>query len=92
MMPMLAGLTVIEMDTLIHKMKNENTQSEQLLASQCNTAVEEKLAKISEEENFNLKNYYRHTTQTLKWADKKRMKVDEHKVRDMLRNQHIVRH
>lgn len=90
-MPLLAGLTAHEMDTLVHKIKNESTSGEQLLHTICNNEAEEKLAKLSEEENFNLKNHYRHTTRTMKWADKKRMKVDENKVRDMLRNQHIVR-
>lgn len=91
LMPLLAGLTGNEMDALVHKLKNESTNSEELLDRECNTEEEERMAKLSEEENFNLKNYYRHTTRTLKWADKKRMKVDENKVRDMLRNQHIVR-
>lgn len=38
--------------------------------------AEEKLAKISEEENFNLKNRYRHQKKTMDYADKKRMPVD----------------
>lgn len=38
-----------------------------------------------------MKNWYRHQRSTLDWADKKRMPVDERKVRDMLRNQHIFR-
>ena len=54
------------------------------------TALEE-IAKLSETEHFNVKNRYRHQRQTLDYADKKRMPVDEKTVRDMLRNQHIVR-
>lgn len=38
-----------------------------------------------------MKNWYRHARRTMDWADKSRMPVDERKVRDMLRNQHIVR-
>jgi SPX domain protein involved in polyphosphate accumulation len=45
------------------------------------------LAKLSEEENFNLKNRYRHENLTLNYADKKRMAIDDSKVVDLLRNQ-----
>lgn len=46
---------------------------------------------MSEKENFDLKNWYRHNNKTLCYADKKRMKIDERQVRDMLRNQHLFR-
>ena len=36
---------------------------------------EEKFAKISEQENFNEKNYYRLRRQKLDYADKKRMPI-----------------
>ena len=49
------------------------------------------LAKLSETEHFKKKNYYRHQRETLDYAEKKRQPVDEKTVRDMLRNQHIVR-
>lgn len=49
------------------------------------------LAEISEEENYALKNRYRHQRLTMDYADKKRMPVDERSVRDMLRNQHLFR-
>lgn len=52
---------------------------------------ETKLAAVSEKENYDMKNWYRHSKKTLQWADKKRMPVDETKVRDMLRHQHIFR-
>lgn len=39
--------------------------------------LEEKLAKISEEENFNKKNRYRLQRTKLDYADRKRMPVDE---------------
>lgn len=50
-----------------------------------------RLAEVSEEENFALKNRYRHQRQTMDYADKKRMPIDERNVRDLLRNQHIFR-
>jgi hypothetical protein len=48
--------------------------------------MELKLAKLSEEENYNNKNRYRLQKQTLDYADKKRMPVDEQKLKDVLRN------
>ena len=51
----------------------------------------EELAKLSETENYKMKNRYRHQRQTMDFAEKKRMPVDETSVRDMLRNQHIFR-
>ena len=56
-----------------------------------NNALEKKLAQISEEENHALKNRYRHNRKTMDFAEAKKMPVDERKVRDMLRNQHIFR-
>jgi hypothetical protein len=46
---------------------------------------------VSEEENFNLKNRYRHQWKTMNFADKKRMPIHESKVADLLRNSHIYR-
>lgn len=53
--------------------------------------VEKKLAKLSEEENFNMKNRYRLQKKTLDFADKKRMPIDEQKVKDVLRNRPTFR-
>ena len=55
------------------------------------TSALRELAKLSETEHFKKKNYYRHQRETLDYAEKKRQPVDEKTVRDMLRNQHIVR-
>ena len=55
------------------------------------TSELEKLAKLSEEENFRMKNRYKLDQETMKYAEKKRMPVDERNVREMLRNQHIFR-
>lgn len=85
-MPLLAGLTPVEMEALVHKLQNENTASETLLSEMTSNTLEKELAVLSEEENFKMKNWYRHSQKTLKWADKKRQRVDSYKVRDMLRN------
>lgn len=50
-----------------------------------------RLAELSEQENHAVKNRYRHQRRTMDYADPKRMPVDERKVKDMLRNQHIFR-
>lgn len=50
------------------------------------TSELEELAKFSEKEHFNMKNRYRHQRQTMDFAEKKRMPIDERNVRDMLRN------
>ena len=49
--------------------------------------LEQKLSKISEKENFNAKNRYRLQKTQLDFADKKRMPIDQSKVKDLLRNQ-----
>lgn len=43
------------------------------------------LAKVSEEANFQNKNRYNLQRKVLDWADKKRMPIDESKVRDILK-------
>ena len=49
------------------------------------------LSKRSEKELFDVKNHYRHQKLTMQYAKKSRMPIDERNVRDVLRNQHIVR-
>ena len=95
----LTGLNANEQRALIHLLKNKNGAraaegqhlTEDLMDSLVDTTFEEELAAKSEEENFNIKNRYRHQKQTMDFADKKRMPVDETSVRDMLRHQHIFR-
>lgn len=53
--------------------------------------MKKKLAKISEEENYSLKNRFKHDKEVMNYADKKRMPIDETKVRDLLRYQNIFR-
>lgn len=45
------------------------------------------LAKLSEESNYEIKNRFRFKKNTMNYADKRRMPVDDHKLVDMLRNQ-----
>jgi hypothetical protein len=49
--------------------------------------LEEKLAQVSEEENFNEKNAYRLQRTKLDHADKTRVALDKVTVKDLLRNQ-----
>jgi len=61
-MPLMNGLNDEEKDALIHKIENSKRSSiqEQILESETSDEFERKLAKISEEENYNMKNWYRH--------------------------------
>ncbi len=63
LMPMLRNLTPDEYDTFIHLVKNKGrslgSTNNDLLDEMTMKTVEEKLAKISEEENYNSKNRYR---------------------------------
>lgn len=91
-MEVLKPLTEEEQRILIHKVQNSNrsktfTHQQLYLQSEMNNELEKQLAKLSEDENYNLKNRYRHQRRTMDWADKKRMPVDETKIVDMLKNQ-----
>lgn len=85
MMPVLRSLSKDEARTFMHKLRN--TPRDPIVQSLMSKEVEIKLAKLSEDENFNLKNRYRHQRQTMDYADRKRMPIDESKVVDLLRNQ-----
>ncbi len=67
------------------------TANSRHLDSQTDGYVETKLAKISEAENYAVKNRYRHQHKTMNFAEKKRMPIDERKVKDLLRHSHIFR-
>ena len=91
-MPVLRNLSEEEQRILLHKIRNgarrgNDIMSESLLDEMAFQRVEKMLAQLSEEENFNMKNRYRLQKQTLDYADKKRMPVDETKLRDVLRHQ-----
>jgi hypothetical protein len=90
-MPMLRHLSADEQRALIHKIRNSNRKvgdpnATLYLDVMVSDDLETKLAKISEDENYALKNRYRHQRQTMDYADKKRMPVDATKVKDILRN------
>ena len=89
-MPSLAGLSGEEKRTLIHMLSNK-TSEDILLDSMLDDSNLKKLAELSETENHALKNRYRHQRRTMDFADSKKMPIDERKVKDMLRNQHIFR-
>lgn len=99
LMPFLRGLDYGEQRTLIHLLRNKDRAraefgrefDEDIYDELTSGDLEKELARISEEENHALKNRYRHNRQTMDFAEKERMPVDETKVRDMLRNQHIFR-
>ena len=85
-----------EVRILLHKVRNSDRKlggaGERLAMDTVeHHRVEEMLAKISEEENFNAKNRYRLQKTTMDYADKKRMPVDESKLKDVLRNQGIFK-
>ena len=88
-----------EMRALLHKVQNDKTKNcipgeenlEDLYEHLAHRTMEKELAAKSEKENYDVKNRYRHQRRTLAWADPKRMPVDERKVVDLLRNQHIFR-
>jgi len=90
MMPLLAQLNAREQRDLVHLLESESGKG-QYLDQLCDGNVERELAKLSEAENYAAKNHYVHKNRTLKFADAKKMPVDERKVKDMLRNQHIFR-
>ena len=97
-MPYLAGLSEEDKRTFIHLLNNKHGNvpiGEEILEQVMDSSVDNSdlvaLAEVSEEENYLKKNRYRLQRTTIDFADKKRMPVDEKSVRDILRNQHIVR-
>lgn len=98
-MPILRTLDEEETEIFLHLLNNRGRQqnpadqrSNDLIDSACSDDLKERLAKISEEANFALKNTYKHNEDTMKYAKKERMPVDHTKVRDILRNQHMARY
>ena len=89
-MPFLSGLSEKEKRSFIHLLQNKS-EDEKLLNYLTGDEIKIKLAKVSEAENYALKNRYRHQRKTMDYAEKKKMPIDESKVKDLLRNQHIFR-
>jgi hypothetical protein len=95
-MPFLRNLTPEEQETLIHKVRNSGRSlgdnfTGEILNEMTFQNIEKKLAKISEEENYNTKNRYRLQRTKLDYADKKRMPIDESKLKDVLKSQPTFR-
>lgn len=97
-MPLLRGLNKDEQRALFHKIQNSNRRegdtflNDGLLDEFVNRNIETKLSEISEDANFQNKNRYRLQRTLIDYADKKRMPVDESKLKDILRNHTAVRH
>lgn len=93
-MNVLSSLDEQQQRSLIHLLRNSSTAKatdgqelrEVVMDSLVDDSLLKEMAEVTEEESFNLKNRYRHQRRTMDYADKKRMKVDESSVRDMLRN------
>ena len=66
-------------------------RTNELIDDACSDLFKKKLAKISEEANFAIKNRWYLDKEVMQYADKRKMPIDQKKVKDMLRNQHIVR-
>jgi len=94
-MPVLRNLSPSEQEALIHKIRNSKRSwdhiSNDIIDEMTSQSIEEKLAKLSEEENFNAKNRYRLQRTKLDYIDKKRTPIDESKMKDVLRNQATFR-
>ena len=83
-MSLFAHLTEEEGRILIHKIKNDKHLN--TLKALHSGANERELAKIVEEENFNQKNRYRLDKMQLEFADKKRMAIDQSKLKEVLQH------
>jgi hypothetical protein len=57
----------------------------------CSDQQKKELSKLSEEANFALKNTFKHQKDTMMYAKKNKMPIEKRKIKDILRNQHIVR-
>ena len=97
-MPVLRNLTEEEQRALIHKLRNSgrgefgvDLNTNEILDEMVFQNIEKKMAKMSEEENYNSKNRYRLQRKVLDYADKKRMPIDERKLKDVLANRPAFR-
>ena len=97
-MPLLAELDDYEKQAFLHFLGNKGSRYgigdedlEELYESLTSDKLEETLAKISEKENFDIKNRHYINKTLLNYADKSRQPISESKVRDLLKNQHMYR-
>lgn len=99
LMPMLVVLDEFEQRSLIHLIRNNHRRritvgkeaETAIIEEECSNEYEIMLAKLSEKANYEVKNRYLHQKRTMDYADKRRMPVDEQKVKDLLRHQHEFR-
>ena len=98
-MKVLACLDDDEKKSFIHLVKNQQTKNItpgqeadiRAIKASCSDEFEKKLAQLSEKENYAAKNHYLLQKRVMRYGDKKRMAIDEKKVRDLLRHQHDFR-
>ena len=97
-MPTLRNLDEEESEIFLHLIRNKRSaggdsqrRTNDLIDGSCSDELKKQLARISEEENFALKNRFKHEKDTMKYAEKKRMPIEKNKVKDLLRNQHIFK-
>lgn len=97
-MPIFALLDEEECEIFLHLLMSKKRSlsgfkqlSLDLIDNACSDDVAVRLAKISEEENFALKSRYKHQKETMNFADPKRMPIEAHKVKDLLRFQNTFR-
>lgn len=98
LMEIVSQLDQEETEIFMHLIKNRarslNNQQQltnDLIDEACSDDLKERLAKISEEENFAIKNTFKHNKDTMNWADKKKMPIEKSKVKDLLRYQNVFR-
>lgn len=99
LMPVLMQLDEYESEDLLHLIKNKQRSSNsekqnrknKLIDEACSDVLKKKLSKISEDENFAVKNAYNHETETMNYAKKEKMPVDSRKVTNAVRQQHLYR-
>lgn len=93
-MPTLRNLDEEESEIFLHLLRNTKRSSggdsqkrtNALIDESCSDELKKQLARLSEEENFALKNRFKHEKDTMKYADKRRMPIEKNKVKDLLRN------
>jgi len=97
-MPVLSKLDEKETEVLVHLIRNKSrsldTQvqyTNDLIDDACCDYKEIALAKIAEDATFMVKNRYYHNHTVMKYAEKSKMPIDARKVKDVLRNQNVMR-
>jgi len=98
MMPLFRTLNEDESEAFLHMVKNKSRTmnakqniSNQLMDNACFDVQKKKLAKVSEEANLLLKNRFKLENDVMQYAKSEKMPLSEMKVKDMLRNQAVVR-